>query len=289
MACKPIICTSSYLRTSSYTQDVAKELFSALNSIGIEHMEISNTCDYWCRDYMPISLFDDGSYARYEYKPGYLWDKENYHKYITNQSDALSRFNIWTPSDMKIVFDGGNYVRCNDKVLMTDKILMENTHWALHVLFEHLRMSVMGDIVLIPWDMDDPCGHADGIVAPLPDGRLLVNNYCQIARGKKKAYYKRLLKMLEPHFDLVELSYDCNHEKNSWCYLNFLRVGNAILLPCLTKNAECDNDQAAIELFKNLFPTYKIIPIYAYPLIKRGGALHCITWEYYTPPTNQNG
>ena len=206
---KPIICSSPYLRTTGYSMGVARDLFASLDRIGIQHMELSNTQDLWCRDYMPVSLFDDGYYAKYKYRPDYLWDKKCNHKYITEQAAAMQNLNIKTPSNMSIIFDGGNYVRCGGKVIMTDKILMENPQWPIHELMQHLHTSLMADIILLPWDMDEPYGHADGMVAPLPDGRLLLNNYCQTATGQKLDFYKRLLKILEPHFDLVELSYDC--------------------------------------------------------------------------------
>ena len=282
---KPIICTSPYLRTTSYCNGVAKDLFAALDRLGIQHMELSNTMDIWCRDYMPVLLFDDGYYATYQYQPDYLWNKKCNRKYITNQTNASKGLEINTSLSMGLVFDGGNYVRHNDKrkstVFMTDKILMENSFCPSHELIVKLHLSLAADIVLLPWDMDEPYGHADGMVAPLPDGRLLLNNYCQTAKGKKIDYYKRLLKMLDGHFPFVELSYDCKLEEDSWCYLNFLKVPRALLLPCLSSGARCDNDQAAIEKFQELFPDDEIIPIYAKPLIKRGGGLHCVTWEYF--------
>ena len=282
---KPIICTSPYLRTTSYCNGVAKDLFAALDRLGIQHMELSNTMDIWCRDYMPVLLFDDGYYATYQYQPDYLWNKKCNRKYITNQTNASKGLEINTSLSMGLIFDGGNYVRHNDKrkstVFMTDKILMENSFCPSHELIVKLHLSLAADIVLLPWDMDEPYGHADGMVAPLPDGRLLLNNYCQTAKGKKIDYYKRLLKMLDGHFPFVELSYDCKLEEDSWCYLNFLKVPGAVLLPCLSRGAKCDNDQAAIEKFQELFPDDEIIPIYAKPLIKRGGGLHCVTWEYF--------
>ena len=282
---KPIICTSPYLRTTSYCNGVAKDLFAALDRLGIQHMELSNTMDIWCRDYMPVLLFDDGYYATYQYQPDYLWNKKCNRKYITNQTNASKGLEINTSLSMGLVFDGGNYVRHNDKrkstVFMTDKILMENSFCPSHELIVKLHLSLAADIVLLPWDMDEPYGHADGMVAPLPDGRLLLNNYCQTAKGKKIDYYKRLLKMLDGHFPFVELSYDCKLEEDSWCYLNFLKVPGAVLLPCLSKGAKCDNDQAAIEKFQELFPDDEIIPIYAKSLINRGGGLHCVTWEYF--------
>ena len=70
----PLIYTSEYLRTTPKTAKVAKAIFAALDRLHIEHKELKHTNDYWCRDYMPVMLFDDGTYARYEYKPDYLYN-----------------------------------------------------------------------------------------------------------------------------------------------------------------------------------------------------------------------
>lgn len=274
----PIICTSSYLRTTKGTAGIAKEIAKALDQLGIEHLELTNTNDYWCRDYMPVQLFEDGTYSRYTYRPDYLWDDEKKRPYITNQSEACKGLDLSTPTNMGIIFDGGNYVRCNGKVIMTDKIFMENPQWSAEELLRHLHQALCAEVVIIPWDMRDPCGHADGMVAPLDDGRLLLNNYVQDKQNE--AFYKRLHKILDAHFDVVDLSFDCKLESDSWCYLNFLNLPNALLLPALSKNFDCANDKEAIRVMQCLFPGKQIIPIYAKPLIKDGGALHCVTWEY---------
>lgn len=273
----PIICTSQYLRTTKTTASVAKGIMKALAQLGIEHMELQNTNDYWCRDYMPVRLFDD-AYSKYIYRPDYLWDSKTKRVFITEQTDACKDLDLFTPTDMGIIFDGGNYIRCNGKVIMTDKIFMENPQWAVEELLQHLRHALSAEIIIIPWDMRDPCGHADGMVVPLDDGRLLLNNYVQDKQNK--AFCKRLHKILDAHFDVVDLSYDCKLDSNSWCYLNFLNLPNALLLPTLSENFDCDNDKAAIKVMKAFFPRKQIIPIYAKPLIKDGGALHCVTWEY---------
>lgn len=273
-----IICTSSYVRTTKATAGIAKAIVETLDQLGIEHMELQNTNDYWCRDYMPVQLFEDGTYSKYTYRPDYLWDEEPKRPYITKQSDACKGLDLFAPTDMGIIFDGGNYVRCNGKVIMTDKIFMENPQWSAEELLRHLHHALCADIVIIPWDMRDPCGHADGMVAPLDDGRLLLNNYVQNKRNK--VFYKRLHKILDAHFDVVDLSFNCKLEPDSWCYLNFLSLPNAILLPVLSRNFDCANDIEAIRVMQALFPGKQIIPIYAQPLIKDGGALHCITWEY---------
>ena len=274
---KIVIYTSSHLRTTPETACVANAISDALAMLGVEHRELCNTNDYWCRDYMPILLSNDGIYAKYMYNPDYLKDYKTKRKYITEQEDACRELNICTPTNLGIVFDGGNYVRCGDKVIMTDKIFMENPEWKPLALLSHLTEKFCAEIILLPWDMYDFCGHADGMVASLGGNKILLNN-CW--KNKDKEFHKRLTKILEPHFDIVEPVYNCKEDKYSWCYLNYLQLPNAILLPVLSKNADCDNDIAAIETFSRLFPLLKIIPIYSRPLIKDGGALHCVTWEF---------
>lgn len=274
----PIIYTSELLRTTPKTEHIANSIHTALKEkLHIEHRELKNTNNYWCRDYMPVMVFPDGTYSKFEYKPDYLVEYKTYQKTITNQDEACKELSLFTPTNMGIIFDGGNYVRCGNKVIMTDKIFSENPQWPVHEILQRLRDALCADIVLLPWDMKDFCGHSDGMVAPLEDGRILLNS-CW--RDKSKSFHRRLLKILEAHFDIVELDYGCKELNDSWCYLNFLKVPNGLLLPCLSEKFDCDSDIAAKELFEKLFPGNTIIQIYAQPLIKEGGALHCVTWEY---------
>lgn len=273
-----IICTSERLRTTAKTACVAEAIFAALDSLHVKHLELKNTNNYWCRDYMPIMISDDGTYSKFKYYPDYLVEYKTYQKTITNQDEACEGLHLFTPTNMNIIFDGGNYVRCGNKVIMTDKIFSENPQWSNIELLQHLKDSLCAEeIILLPWDMKEFCGHSDGMVAPLDEGRILLNG-CW--KNSDKAFHKRLLKILEAKFDVVLLDLDCKEDKDSWCYLNFLRVGNGILLPCLSENKDSENDIAALKTFEKLFPDLEIIPIYAKPLIKEGGALHCVTWEY---------
>ncbi len=223
-------------------------------------------------------IFSDGTYSKFRYNPDYLVEYKTYQKTITNQDEVCKGLHLFTPTNMNIIFDGGNYVRCGNKVIMTDKIFSENPQWTALELLQHLKDSLCAEeIILLPWDMKDFCGHSDGMVAPLDDDRILLNG-CW--KNKSKAFHNRLLKILEAKFDVVQLDLDCKEDKDSWCYLNFLRVSNGILLPCLSENIDSESDIAALNTFEKLFPDLKIIPIYAKPLIKEGGALHCVTWEY---------
>ena len=143
-----VIYTSEHLRTTPATAGVAMAIHNALESLQIEHRELKYTNDYWCRDYMPIMIFDDGAYSKYQYQPDYLFDDVKCHKYITNQDDACRGLNLFTPTNMNIIFDGGNYVRCGNKVIMTDKIFTENPKWSISYLMRHLQDALCADIIL---------------------------------------------------------------------------------------------------------------------------------------------
>lgn len=276
---KLVIYTSEWLERSKRTAGVAEAIHESLAELNIEHRVLKHTNDYWCRDYMPVSISDDGTYCAYEYNPDYLLVSEDKQIYITDQRVPCEEIGLQVTADMEIVFDGGNYVRCGDKVVMTDKIFVENPKWPASKLLSHLEKVLNAEIVLLPWDMADECGHSDGMVAYLGGGRILLNG-CW--KDKYEEFHLRLMKILEKKFDeVVVLSLDCKADPDSWCYLNFLQVPGGILLPCLSELADCESDVAAIRAFESLFPGQKIKPIYARPLITRGGALHCVTWEWW--------
>lgn len=274
----PIIYTSELLRKNPKTEQIAISISSALTDLHVEHHELKHTRNYWCRDYMPVLLFPDGIYSKFTYNPDYLAEYKTYVKEVTNQEEACKELSLFSPTNMGITFDGGNYVRCGNKVIMTDKIFSENPKIPVLELLQRLKDALCAeDIVLLPWDMKDFCGHSDGMVAPLDDGRILLNS-CW--RDKAKSFHRRLLKILEAHFDVVELDFGCYDFNKSWWYLNFLKVPNGLLLPCISEKFDSECDIAAKEMFGKLFPGNKIVPIYAQPLIKKSGALHCVTWEY---------
>jgi len=54
-----------------------------------------------------------------------------------------------------------------------------------------------------------------------------------------------------------------------------------IILPALSPKHDCDSDLAASKVFSRIFKKKTIRQVYARPLIKDGGALHCATWNLY--------
>lgn len=147
-----------------------------------------------------------------------------------------------------------------------------------------VEIKSINDVMLIPESIDDK----DGVMVEYQMLTLDINQGDYLSVGtfaikESMAYLVEKLCCRKGRFEHVEvLSLGCEKEdRNSWCYLNYFRIPGLILLPCLSENADCESDLTAMREFTRLFPDHIIKPIYALPLIKKGGALHCVTWEWY--------
>lgn len=252
-------------------------LCGALEKSHIEYKVLADTKEVWARDYMPLHV-GNGKYVTFNFSPDYLAGKRG--KYITNQSVVIKDLGINVAAHLDIILDGGNVVRCGNKTIMTDKIFSENPETRPLKLMETIENVLNTELILIPWDMEEPYGHADGMVAYLGNGKLLMNNYSQL--GKESApFCKRLHKILDCHFDVQELSYSGRLRNDAWSYLNYIETPRTIIIPGLSENLDCDNDKAAVKKFSAIFPHKDILQVFAAPLVKHGGALHCVTWELF--------
>ena len=267
------ICVSEWLR-NDYGQ-VYASLCDAFEKSGLKWQVLTHTKEVWARDYMPLHL-GDGKYVTFNFSPDYL--SGNSSKYCTDQKLVIETLDIDVVAHLNIVLDGGNVVRCGDKTIMTDKIFSENPNIRPVKLIDMIEKTLDTELILIPWDMEEPYGHADGMVAYLGGKKLLLNNYGQMGKDAEPIR-ERLHKILDAHFDVKELSYSGRLRKDAWCYLNYVETPNIVIIPGLSKDLDCENDQSAKTEFINLFPNKEIIQIYALPLISKGGALHCVTWE----------
>lgn len=269
------ICISEWL--SSDYLPICMSLCNAFKKNNVEFQVLSNTKEVWVRDYMPLHI-GDGKYVTFNFTPDYLAEGKS--KYITNQNRVIKDLGINVVAHLDIVLDGGNVVRCDNKTIMTDKIISENPNIRPLKLIDTIENILNTELILIPWDMEEPFGHADGMVTYIGKGKILMNNYGQMGK-EAELFLKRLHKILGYHFDIQELSYSGKLRKDSWCYLNYIETPKAIIIPGLSKDLECDNDKEAVKVFSDIFFDKEIIQIYVAPLVKHGGALHCVTWELY--------
>lgn len=269
---------SSYFKSLAKYKPVWEQIQNVMERENEVYEFISNINDIWVRDFMPFQRAD-GEFLIYRYNPDYLQRKDS--KYVPNCRDAFIEIggrpvlstNICHHTNL--VIDGGNMIKCKDKngtdcVIMTIKVLYENPNLTHHEILLELEDNLNAEIILIPWDCNEPYGHVDGMVRSIGEGELLLNCYSKMDRNLGKA----VRKSLGNRFEIYELSYGDRFRDNSWCHLNYLELERVVLVPM----ASIASDSLALEQIEKYIGK-KTIPIRMSPIIKEGGAMHCISWS----------
>jgi len=257
--------------------EIAKQISESIKHFGADCRFLPGTKDIWARDYMPVQV-NDHKLIQFTFYPDYLIEYE----YLKSEPDSICadlQLNI-VKSD--IVLDGGNVVKSDNCVIMTDKIVIENKHkYNKEQLLAKLReLFEVDKVVLIPWDHGERYGHADGMVRFIDNETVLLQGYYNTRKDLfKDDFLEYLLDSLkENHLNYEFLNIDYPEKINAkFAYLNYLQTKDFILLPSL--GIEKD-DAAMVEEIKKYFPDYKdkIQKIKMNSIIAKGGALNCISW-----------
>lgn len=275
-----------------------KEIIEKIIRHGVDCSLLKDTKDIWARDYMPIQL-DSDRYAGYEFAPNYLYNNDRYISTITQQARVCNELEI-EPQPSGLIIDGGNIVKTSKGAIMTEKVFAENPQYSQIGLINRLEKMLEAEVIFIPWDRSEIYGHADGIAREITPGKLLMTNYHRFSRR----FADLFLKVLSLRFDIEILDYKVEKpHPHNWCYINFLQVGSKIFIPQLTAYREAsmslditksiiidgiaqtvtgkviEEDVQALDQFRSLMPDKEIIPISCPQIVKRGGALNCISWN----------
>lgn len=243
----------------------------ALEENGIAYGLLPNTKDVWARDYMPA--YSNGHYVSYVYNPDYLQNEKD-KKYITDNVEDVFDLSNDSVTKTRLVIDGGNVIMCGDKVIMTDKIFVENSGFSKEEVVAEIERVFSAKLVVIPWDKEEEYGHADGMVRFVSDNHVLINQYKDI----DPEFRQKLIDALSPYFsEISELEYGKASSSQSWAHINYLQVDNYIFVPQLG----IMTDKLALEQISKVFPTSKVVPVEVKGIIKNGGALNCVSWNHY--------
>lgn len=243
-----------------------------LNEHHVSFGLLNKTKDIWCRDYMPIQI-GSNRFVFYKYNPDYL-QTPYYRRTITDIKNIDNI--IWEDKKefcvLDLVIDGGNVVKCGNRIVMTDKVFVENDDKPRQEVIKLLEDAFQCEVVFLPWDKNEIFGHSDGIVHYIGNNNVLMTNYHDFDPKRASLY----LKILKQHFNVIILNYDVKRKnKNSWAYINFLQTGRLALIPQLG----IAEDSQALQLIAETMPDYKVIGIPAHEAVRKGGALNCISWE----------
>lgn len=229
---------------------------------------------------MPLQK-ESNTFIEFSYNPDYLLHK-GLEGYTTNGSDVLMNINGKATSiKTSLKIDGGNVVIAVNKkgkrmAIMTEKVFYENDSEKRKGTEEELK-SLFGDdceLLFLPWDIYDVCGHTDGIVHPISKGQLLVN-----LRLYEPYIANEMRRRLSEHFNLIDIPLSEYHEL-SWAYINMVKTRDFIAIPSVRKPL---TDREAFNFVKSIYPQYgdRIIQIDTRHISEKfGGSLNCMTWTF---------
>ncbi len=285
---KPFQFAFASIMLTEYPDELRR--IAAAIHLSSSRLVLLNGCkDIWARDYMPFQRHD-GKYLMYKYAPDYLKPKED-RQYRSNPKDVSlgsKTLKDWLGDDLfetDLVIDGGNLIKCYDSnykafVIATEKVLYENPTKLHRDVIMELEYAVNADVILIPWDKEEPFGHADGMVRYIRPGELLLNCYDDM--DEKLAYQLRLA--LGNRFKLHMLKYGKSFQQDSWCHINYIETDDDVLIPAVG----IETDALALKQLEKITAKRGHL-IKMDKIVKQGGALHCISWELrHTIPVDTN-
>ncbi len=251
-------------------------LYQSLDAIlrerQVAHHLLPNTRDIWCRDYMPIQT-DEKRFVFYKYNPDYL--QEPHLKRMITDVTQIGEVECLRQSEvvnLDLVVDGGNVVKCGDKIVMTEKVFFENRDKSRDEVRRLLEEAFHCEIVFLPWDDVEIFGHSDGIIHYAGGNRVLMTNYSDSDADMARKFTK----ILDKHFEVIHLEYNVKRKhRRSWAYINYLQIGNLVLVPQLGY----PEDEQAVRQIAQALPQCEVIGIEALEAVRKGGALNCISWN----------
>ena len=153
--------------------DFYKRFEKVLIEYKVEFNLLPNTKDIWAVDYMPVQIYKN-NFVQFIYYPDYLRSIK-WQKTISDTGAICKSINI-KPSKSEIIIDGGNVIRASDKVIMCEKVFIENPRYKRNELITMLELLFVVDkIIFIPTYPKDEFGHADGIIRNIDNQTVLIN------------------------------------------------------------------------------------------------------------------
>ncbi len=235
---------------------------------------LDNTKDIWIRDFMPIQV-SPNHFVCFQYSPSYL---KNHSELISDQKKICKSLDIDTIYS-SIRIDGGNIVKGNQKVILTDRIFSENPDRKHLDLIKEIESLLQLEVLIFPAEKDDFLGHSDGLVRFLDDKTILINQLSVYP----PEYRKKLETAIQKYqLETLEIPFARTKDKVSAVgyYINFLEFRDTIYLPIFHKMEKSNED--AIEKLGSLYQDREIIPILLTSIADHGGLLNCISWSCIT-------
>lgn len=258
---------------SKYYPNFYKAFEKALKLSNISFDLLPATKDVWAVDYMPIQT-DVDRFVQFIYRPSYLKTKSDLAS-ISDTTGICREIGI-RPIKSGILLDGGNVIRCADKVIITERVFAENPAVEQHEVMKELRKLFEVDkLYTVPEYPDDFTGHADGLLRFLDEHTVLINDF--IEEKEFSIAFEKVVK--KAGLDFIKIPYNPYGNRNmiqaNGIYINYLQMKGIVFIPIFGIR----EDEAAVKRFEQLFKGQAVVPVNANGIADKGGVLNCITWN----------
>ncbi|RZK26429.1 MAG: hypothetical protein EOO43_02860 [Flavobacterium sp.] len=251
-----------------------KRFVAILNIHKVDFALLPNTKDVWAVDYMPIQVADN-SFVQFIYNPDYLQPK-TWQKTISDVNAICDNLQL-SRNLSNIILDGGNVIKCNDTVIMCDKVFRENPNLSRQQLSAELRELFQIDkLYFVPQEPKDKIGHADGLVRFIDSATVFINDLSKEDKNFERAVY---IALENAGLSYVQIPYNPYDNKTYWqangCYINYLQMKDYVFVPIFGLS----EDDIVIKQFENIFTNQKVVAVESNDIANDGGVLNCISWN----------
>lgn len=253
------------------------------------------TNDTWCRDYGPLSIYDEGSLRLFDFTfDG--WGGKFEASLDNGVNSALADLGIWGKTPLQkidMVLEGGSLESDGKGTILTTTACLCNANRNGGLTKEEAEARLqqhLGATRFLWLDHgylagDDTDSHVDTLARFVNEDTIAYIK-CD---DKDDEHYDALLAMESQlkefvtvdnkPYNLIALPFTKAIYKDgirlAATYANFLITNHALIYPTY----DDPNDKIAGEIFASLFPNKEIIPINALRLIEQGGSLHCSSMQ----------
>ncbi len=257
------------------------ELSAVIESAGYKVKLLVETYDIYCRDYMPVQVAKD-DFVQFVFRPNAYFEPNEYTG-ITNPVLVELMNRLPRPRYSPLILDGGSIIKATDKAIITDRVLKVNSYqFSEAEILAQLEKDLKCRIIIIPEYPKELTGHADGLIRFIDDNTVFISDTRSEPEKKWLQEFLGILK--ENNLSTVELPCPMDQKQPTaeGLYINYLQVGNLIVVPQFNLKKEDSNILAIIK--EVCGSRYSVVPFDARWIAEGGGVLHCASWTVKFEP-----
>ncbi len=246
-----------------------------LESYGVTVKVLNWTNDIYCRDFMPVQV-DEYDFIQFVFKPDSYYKRSEI-EMITNPVLVHIANKLQHIRYSNIILDGGNVVKWRDKVIITDKVYVDNRYQfeSDEAILKQLEEELKCRVIIIPRYPGEKTGHADGLVRFIDERNVFIND----TYGEPGKWLDDFLQVLDKN-GLKTVELPCltksGQKSGDGLYINYLHAGNLVVVP----QFELKEDKDALLKITDAFSkNCRVVPYNSDKIAEYGGVLNCATWS----------